>query len=450
MSEKIVLNGDAPGAHAPAQDADAALYLKVALRIVPLLIVCYVVAYLDRINVGFAKLQMQEALGFTDAVYGLGAGIFFIGYFLFEVPSNLLLQRIGARKTMTRIMLCWGVTGMLMACVSSSGWFYTLRFLLGVFEAGFFPGVVYYLSQWFPKHRRGQILGLFMTGFPIAGLIGGPVSGWAMSHLAHVANLAGWQWLYIVEAGPAIVLGLIVWFLLDDDFHAAKWLTELEREALRRALVPEQQAVGRHDGSVLKSVIGDPKVYLIAFAYFTFICGTYALSFWLPTVLRSAGVTSVERLGWLSSIPYGIAVIGMVLICRSSDRRLERRWHAAVSALVGAGALAALPAWSRDLSLTIVLLSVAATAVFVTIPLLWSIASDYFAGSPAAAAGIAFVNSLGLLGGFASPFAMGWLKTLSGTLNSGLYVMTGLLAAGAIALLLGIRGAPRAGGLTAT
>jgi len=429
-----------PSASSPETSTDA-LYLKVALRLVPLLIVCYVVAYLDRINVGFAKLQMQESLGFSDAVYGLGAGIFFIGYFLFEVPSNLLLQRIGARKTITRIMVCWGVTGMLMACVSSTTWFYTLRFLLGVFEAGFFPGVVYYLSQWFPTHRRGQMLGLFMTGFPIAGLLGSPVSGWAMSHLDGLMRLAGWQWLYIVEAAPAVVLGAFVWFWLDDDVDAAKWLNATERTLLRGALAVDQAHAAPHRAGLLRSVIGDPKVYLISAAYFTFICGTYALSFWLPTVLKSAGIASVERLGWLSAIPYGVAVVGMVIICRSSDRHLERRWHTSLSALVGAGALAGLP-FSPSLVITITLLCVASTAVFVTLPLLWSLVSDYFAGAPAAAAGIAFINSLGLLGGFASPLAMGWIKTVTGSLDSGLYLMTGLLVAGAVVLLVGIRGAP--------
>ncbi|BBU30633.1 MFS transporter [Burkholderia sp. THE68] len=435
MSRKIALDANAPAPVTTPGDTQRALYFKVAVRLVPFLIVCYVVAYLDRINVGFAKLQMQEALGFSDAVYGLGAGIFFIGYFLFEVPSNLLLQRIGARKTITRIMVLWGLTGCAMATVSSPGAFYVLRFLLGVFEAGFFPGVVYFLSQWFPSSRRGQILGLFMTGFPIAGMIGGPVSGWAMSHLAGIAGLAGWQWLYIVEAVPAVLLGIVTWFTLSDDIERARWLTEPERDTLRHALREEARDAGaRHDGQ-LRKVIADPKVYLMSFAYFTFICGTYALSFWLPTVLKVAGATSVERIGWLSAIPYGIAAIGMVLICRHSDRLLERRWHGALAAFAGAIALSLLPLLAHDLTATIVLLTIASITVFVTIPLLWSLASDYFAGSPAAAPAIAFVNSLGLLGGFASPFAMGWLKTLSGTLNSGLYLMTTLLALGACAML---------------
>lgn len=435
MSRKIALDANAHAQVTTSDDTHRALYLKVALRLVPLLIVCYVVAYLDRINVGFAKLQMHDALGFSDAVYGLGAGIFFIGYFLFEVPSNLVLQRIGARKTITRIMVLWGITGCAMATVSSPTAFYLLRFLLGVFEAGFFPGVVYFLSQWFPRSRRGQILGLFMTGFPIAGMIGGPVSGWAMSRLAGVAGLAGWQWLYIVEAAPAVLLGIVIWFTLSDDMERAKWLTEQERDTLRHALRNDGHDAGAQHGGQLRQVVADPKVYLMSFAYFTFICGTYALSFWLPTVLKSAGATSVAHIGWLSAIPYGIAAIGMVVICRNSDRLLERRWHGALGAFAGAIALSLLPLLAHDLTTTIVLLTIASTTVFVTIPLLWSLASDYFAGSAAAAAAIAFVNSLGLLGGFASPFAMGWLKTLSGTLNGGLYLMTTLLALGACAML---------------
>ncbi|SAL86128.1 major facilitator transporter [Caballeronia terrestris] len=274
-----------------------------------------------------------------------------------------------------------------------------------------------------------------MTGFPIAGMIGGPVSGWAMSRLAGVAGLAGWQWLYIVEAAPAVLLGIVTWFTLSDNIERAKWLTETERDTLRQALRDDAQEGNAEHAGQLRQVIADPKVYLMSFAYFTFICGTYALSFWLPRVLKSAGATSVERIGWLSAIPYGIAAIGMVLICRHSDRLLERRWHGALAAFAGAIALSLLPLLAHDLTATLVLLTIAAVTVFVTIPLLWSLASDYFAGSSAAAPAIAFVNSLGLLGGFASPFAMGWLKTLSGTLNSGLYLMTALLALGACAML---------------
>ncbi|WP_322101916.1 MFS transporter [Paraburkholderia sp. J41] len=435
MSRKIAIDPDASTSLPHDQGTRRVLYAKVAMRLVPLLIVCYIVAYLDRINVGFAKLQMQDDLGFSDAVYGFGAGIFFIGYFLFEVPSNLLMKCIGARKTITRIMILWGITGCCMAYVSNATSFCVLRFLLGVFEAGFFPGVVYYLSNWFPRQRRGQILGLFMTGFPLAGLIGGPVSGWTMTHLTNVANLAGWQWVYIVEASPAILLGIVTWFTLDDGYEHAKWLSPSEQEILRDALRAEIEPMQKGRTGLLSGVLCDPRVYLMSFAYFTFICGTYALSFWLPTVLHSAGVASIERVGWLTAIPYGVAAVGMVAICRSSDRLLERRWHGAVCALTGAISLSLLPLLAHDLTATLVLLIVASISVFVTIPLLWALASDYFAGSAAAAGAIALVNSLGLLGGFVSPFAMGWLKQASGSLNSGLYLMTGLLALGALAML---------------
>lgn len=419
-------------------DQHSALYKRVTLRLVPFLVLCYVIAYLDRINVGFAKLQMQEALNFSDVVYGLGAGIFFIGYFLFEVPSNMLMKRIGAKLTLARIMICWGIVGCSMAFVSNATHFYILRFLLGVFEAGFFPGVVYYLSCWYPETRRGKILGLFMTGFPIAGLIGGPVSAWAMTSLNNAANMAGWQWLYIVEAAPAILLGVVTLFLLDDDFNGAKWLNETERNILRLELQPEQERNQRNGKNAFANVVQDPKVYIMAFAYFTFICGTYAISFWLPTVLKSAGVTSISEIGWMSAIPYGLSALGMVILCRSSDHRLERRWHTAGAGAVGAIALLLLPISGQSLPLIIFLLVVAAIGIFSSLPLFWSIPSDYFAGSSSAAAGIAFINSLGLIGGFVSPFAIGWLKSWTGNLDSGLYLMTALILLGAFTLLIGI------------
>jgi len=420
--------------------AQSRLYRKVAWRLIPLLFICYVVAYLDRINVGFAKLQMQEALGFSDTVYGLGAGIFFIGYFLFEVPSNMILERFGAKKTIARIMICWGIVGCLMARVSSPTEFYVLRFLLGVFEAGFFPGVVYYIGCWFPESRRGHMLGIFMTGIPIAGLFGGPVSGWAMSSVSGL-GMAGWQWLYIIEAAPAVLLGIVAIAYLDDNAKKAKWLTADERERLSHALMTESERnVSRADSS-LRTAMTSPWLYAMAFAYFAFICGTYAVSFWLPTVLKSSGVTDVARIGWYSAIPYGISAAGMVWLCRNSDRTMERRWHTSLAAMAGALALALLPHAPKDVSVTIVLLTVAATGIFATMPLFWSIATDYFSGTPSAAVAIAFINSLGLVGGFASPFAMGWLKTATGSLTSGLYLVTGVLLLGALVL---IACAPRA------
>ncbi|CAG9204303.1 Putative tartrate transporter [Paraburkholderia sabiae] len=435
MYEKIQpLAGELDYASSDAE-GDAKLYRKVALRLIPLLFICYVVAYLDRINVGFAKLQMQDALGFSDTVYGLGAGIFFIGYFLFEVPSNMILERIGAKRTIARIMICWGITGCLLAHVSTPTGFYVLRFLLGAFEAGFFPGVVYYLGCWFPEARRGHMLGIFMTGIPIAGLFGGPVSGWAMSSLSGF-GMQGWQWLYVIEAAPAVLLGIVALAYLDDNARDAKWLTPGERDRLTLALVAESERNSSRTDASLRRAMTSVRLYALAFAYFAFICGTYAVSFWLPTVLKSSGVTDVAQIGWYSAIPYGISAVGMVWLCRNSDRTMERRWHTSLAAIAGAVALALLPHVPANVSVTIVLLTAAATGIFATMPLFWSIATDYFAGTSSAAVAIALINSLGLVGGFASPFMMGWLKTVTGSLTTGLYVVTAVLLLGAIILLI--------------
>ncbi|MBC3456972.1 MFS transporter [Pseudomonas mosselii] len=412
-----------------------ALYRKVIWRLVPFLLICYVIAYLDRINVGFAKLQMQDALGFSDAVYGLGAGIFFVGYFLFEVPSNLLLQKIGAKKTVTRIMVCWGVVGCMMAFVTTPIQFYVLRFLLGVFEAGFFPGIVYYLGCWFPEARRGQVLGMFMVGIPVAGLLGGPVSGWAMQSLDLVAQMQGWQWLFIVEALPAIVLGVIAFLVLDDSIDKAGWLSIPEKRVLLDALCKDSKTNTNHAAS-LRQLLRSKKLYTLSFSYFAFICGTYAVSFWLPTMLKVGGAVTPAEIGWLSAIPYTATVAVMVLLCRHSDSSSERRWHTAVPAVFGAFALALLPAAGTNLVAVVALLTMATAGIVSTMPLFWSLASDAYAGRPNAAAAIALINSLGLIGGFASPAVMGWIKSSTGSLNSGLYLVTAVIILGATAVLL--------------
>jgi len=421
---------------------ERALYLRVTLRIVPLLFVCYVVAFLDRINVGFAKLQMQDALGFSDSVYGLGAGIFFLSYCLLEVPSAMLLKRMGAKKTIARIMICWGIVGACTAFVSNVTQFYIVRLLLGVFEAGFFPGVIFYLSSWFPESRRGVIIACFMVGFPVAGLVGGPVSGWAMTKLAHVGNLAGWQWLYIVEALPAVLLGLVTLFLLDDNIDKAKWLTQAQKEVLRQGFLIEterKRRTNQRGHSRLAEALSDRKVYMLAFIDFAFVCGTYSVTFWLPTVLKDSGLSDLSLIGWLAAIPYALGAVGMVAISRSSDRMLERRWHAAIAGAIGAIALLLVSHPNHSPALTVALLSVASVGIFATNVLIWSLAADYLHGSPAAATSIAFVNCIGLLSGFCSPFVIGWLKTATGTLVSGLYVMTAILVLGIFVMLLGFR-----------
>jgi D-galactonate transporter len=449
LSQTFLEPTPAPSDELPAVTAVSAdehkLYLRVALRIVPLLFVCYVVAFLDRINVGFAKLQMQDALGFSDAVYGLGAGIFFLSYCLLEVPSALLLKRMGAKKTIARIMICWGIVGMCTAFVTNVTEFYIVRLLLGVFEAGFFPGVIFYLSSWFPENRRGVIISCFMVGFPIAGLVGGPVSGWAMTGLANVANMAGWQWLYIVEALPAVALGILTLFILDDNIDKAKWLTDAEKNTLREGfrVETERKRKNHQDGhGTLAQALADPKVYMLAFIDFAFVCGTYSVTFWLPTVMKSSGISNLSQLGWLSAIPYGMGALGMIVISRSSDRMLERRWHATIAGVIGAIALLLVSQSMSSAVVTLALLTVACVGIFSINVLIWSIAADYLHGSAAAAGSIAFVNCIGLLSGFCSPFVIGWLKTMTGTLNSGLYVMTAVLFLGIIVMFAGFK--PRA------
>jgi sugar phosphate permease len=282
-----------------------------------------------------------------------------------------------------------------------------------------------------------------MVGFPIAGMVGGPISGWAMTGLANVAHLAGWQWLYIVEALPAVLLGILTLFLLDDNIDKAKWLTEAEKKTLHDGFRAEtERKLDQRGHGTLAQALADPKVYILAFIDFAFVCGTYSVTFWLPTVMKSSGISNLSQLGWLSVIPYGIGAMGMVLISRSSDRHLERRWHATGAGLVGAVALLLVSHQTNSPTMTVLLLTVASAGIFATNVLIWSIAADYLHGSPSAAGSIAFVNCIGLLSGFCSPFIIGWLKTATGTLDSGLYVMTAILVLGIIVMLVGIK--PRA------
>lgn len=432
MSEiKMVGRGDS----GPIDGNIDVTYKKVTLRLMPFLFICYVAAYLDRINVGFAQLQMKHDLGFSDAVYGLGAGIFFAGYFLFEVPSNLILEKIGARKTLIRIMLCWGLTSSGMMFVNSPTVFYVMRFMLGIFEAGFFPGMILYLTYWYPAGRRARVMALFLTAVAIAGVVGGPVSGWAMNSLAGLHNLRGWQWLFLVEGLPSCVLGIISYFYLVDRPDAASWLTPEEK-----AVIAKQLERDRHASAVPKShsfadALRTPKIYAMAFTWFTFICGVYVISFWLPTLIKGAGITDPWSIGLYSMIPYGTAAISMVLISRHSDKTCERRWHTALCAFIGAAALTGFAMVSGGLYQALVVISLATSVIFSLQPLFWAIATDYLGGTRAAAGTIAFINSLGLTGGFASPSLLGWIKTTTGSLNNGLFVIAAFLVVGGLITL---------------
>jgi len=409
------------------------LYARISWRLIPFLFLCYVCAYLDRVNIGFAKLQMSQALDFSETVYGLGAGIFFIGYFLFEVPSNLLLHRIGARRCIARIMILWGLISAAMAWVDSVAMFYTLRFLLGVAEAGFFPGVILYLTYWYPAARRGQVTALFVTAVAVSSVLGAPLSGAIMQHLDAVHGLAGWQWLFVLEGLPSVFVGFWALGYLDDGVAGARWLSLRERHYLATVLTAEQAAVAHHRAW---EGLRTPRVWRLCLVYFSFVLGLYGLNFWLPTMIKELGYTDLVQIGLISAIPFGAAALVMVAVSRHADFRQERRWHIAIPALCGAAGLLASVALAKHPVLALVALTVGTCGIFTAIPQTWTIATTLLAGS-AAAVGIAFINSVGNLSGFVAPYAMGWLKDATGGTALGICLIAAFQVIGA-GLVLGI------------
>lgn len=410
--------------------ADAA-YRKVSLRLIPFLMLCYLIAYLDRVNVGFAKLQMNADLQFGDAVYGLGAGMFFVGYFLFEVPSNLLLHRLGARVWIARIMVSWGLVSMATMSVDSAPSFYAMRFLLGLAEAGFFPGIILYLTYWYPAHRRGRVTALFMSAVALSGVVGGPISGWILQGMSGLHGLAGWQWLFLIEGLPAVVLGVVVLFYLPDRIASARWLDAAERHLLQAAIDAESQA--KPQASVLV-VLRGARTWHLAAIYFCLVAGLYGVGFWLPTLIKNTGVDSPLSIGLLSALPYACAVVGMILIAHSADRRAERRLHLAIPTALGGLGLILATLWSHDSVLGLAALSLATLGIVSSLPLFWSLPTAHLSGY-AAAAGIGLINSIGNLAGFASPFLVGWLKESTQTLAAGMIVLAVLLWLGAVLTL---------------
>ncbi|WP_423200411.1 Tartrate transporter [Cupriavidus sp. H19C3] len=406
-------------------------YAKVTLRIIPFLFICYVFAYLDRVNIGFAALQMKQDLSFSDAVYGLGAGIFFLGYFLFEVPSNLLLEKIGARKTLMRIMVVWGCISASFAVITTPMQFYVARFLLGAFEAGFFPGIVLYLTYWYPPAMRGKIITLFMSAIAVSGVIGGPLSGWIMAHLSGASGLAGWQWLFLIEAVPSIILGVLVMFVLSDKPADARWLTAREKALV----VHEVGGIAAHGhGHSFMQTLRDPRLYALSMIYFTIAAGLYIISFWLPEMVRGFHVTDPFRIGVLTAIPYVVACVGMVLVGKHSDKTGERRWHVALGMIVAALGLVAVTFVHGSLVVALLVFSITTVGILTAMPLFWTIPTSYLSSS-GAAGGIAVINSIGLIGGFASPSVLGWVKVTTGSLDNGLYTFALALVLGAILLL---------------
>jgi MFS transporter, ACS family, tartrate transporter len=416
---------------------------KVSKRLVPFLIVCYFVAYLDRVNVGFAALTMNQDLGLSQTAFGFGAGIFFIAYFIFEVPSNLLLERFGARKWIARIMLSWGILSGAMAFIpaiaratgiGNDNSFYLLRILLGIAEAGFFPGIIYYLTLWFPTEYRARIVGYFMAAIPLSTVIGAPISG-LLLYLHGGLGLAGWQWLFVIEAVPAIVLSVVVFFYLTDRPADAAWLAPDERTWLAERLALEQrQRQAVRDYSVVEALVNS-RVLGLSLVYFGAVATNYGLSFFLPQIVKAFGLNTFLTTV-VSATPYVVGVIGMVWWGRRSDRVSERRFHTAIPLFVAAAGIAVSTALD-DPTLKMIALCVAGFGIFACLPVFWTLPTAFLSGA-AAAAGIAVINSIGNLAGFAGPFAMGWIKDHTGSYTGGLLLLAalGLIAMGA-ALMLG-------------
>ena len=408
------------------------LYSKAFWRIVPLLMACYTVSYLNRINIGFAKLQMSSTLGLSESVFGIGAGVFFIGYFIFGLPSNLLMQRFGARRWIGCLMIVWGITSACFSLIKTPLEFGFVGFLLGTVEAGFYPGVIVYLASWFPARQRARILALFMSAIPIAGIFGNPLSGWIMDAFASVAHLLGWQWMFLIEALPAVLFGVVVFFTLDDGIGSAKWLTDSEKQFLGDEIKADAAERAAGAGPVT-AVMKDRRLWLMCFIYFTFIVGQYGLTFWMPTLIHGTGISQTTRIGWLSAIPFVCAVIAMNLCGRSADVHRERRWHVIVPALCGAAGFCVAASFSHNTLVSVIALSVAAAGVLTCAPLFWSLPTSFLAGT-AAAAGVAIINSIGNLAGFASPVMIGHLRDLTHSSQSGMYALAGIMVAGAFAV----------------
>ena len=390
-----------------------ALYRKITWKLIPFLCFCYLAAYLDRINIGFAKLQMLGDLQFSETAFGLGAGLFFVGYILFEVPSNLILEKVGARVWIARIMISWGLLSACTMLVTTPAQFYVVRFLLGVAEAGFLPGVLYYLTTWFPTQRRGRIIALFMIGMPLSSVVGGPLSGWIMGAFDNTAGLRGWQWLFIIEAIPSVVLGILTFWTLPDSHHSAKWLNHAEKALLEKVL-QQDDAEGQGSKHSFRDGFFNLKVWMLGGIDFSILLSAYALAFWMPTFIRNAGVADNFHIGLLTALPSAAALLGMLVIGASSDRHRERRWHIIVPFLIGAAAMAASTFFSHDVLATVLLFAIASAAIIGAVPVFFSLPATFLKGR-AAATGFALACSLANIAGLVSNSLMGIAIDLTGS-----------------------------------
>jgi len=425
------------GAHADPAILERG-YRKATWRLIPFIFICYLFNYLDRVNVGFAKLEMLDALKLSETVYGLGAGIFFVGYVTSGIPSNLILHKLGARRWIAVMMILWGGLSAAMMFVHNAGSFYVLRFLTGVAEAGFFPGMVFYFTNWFPTQKRGQVMALFMSAIPVSGLIGGPLSGWMLSHFqGGQGGLAGWQWLFLLQGLPTVLLGVGVFFYLSDGLKQASFLSPDEKAAMQQALDLDEKtrSTGNQAVHSFGQVLRNGHVWMLGLVYFSIQMGVYAINFWLPSIIKALGFADATTVGWLSALPYLFAGIFMILVGRSADTRRERRWHLSVPMLMALVGLLLAAHFSSSVVIVMIGLTLATMGALTGLPMFWPLPAA-FLGSAAAAGGLALINSLGQVAGFVSPFLVGWIKDATGSTDAALYILSSVLLVGAVLVML--------------
>jgi len=423
-----------------SDDDKNAIYKRITLRLIPFIFICYLFNYLDRVNVGFAKLQMLDALKFSETVYGLGAGIFFIGYVLCGVPSNLALTRFGPRRWIALMMIAWGTLSTCLMFVTTPTGFYLLRLLTGAAEAGFFPGVVLYLSQWFPTFRRGRIMALFMCAIPVSGLIGGPFSGWILSHFAAgQGGLAGWQWMFLLQGIPTVLLGVLAIYLLSDSFANAKWLGAHERAVLEADHRLDAASKPASSTDSLLAVFKNPAIWAFGLIYFCIQSGVYAINFWLPSIIKNLGFSDTLVTGWISAIPYLLAAVFMLLVGRSADLHKERRWHLVVPMLMGALGLVIAVNFATQPAIAILGLTIATMGALTGLPMFWPVPTAMLSAG-AAAGGLALINSMGQMAGFLSPYLVGFVKDATGSTDVALYLLAAVIVGGSLLALRMTRG----------
>ncbi|EKG32632.1 MFS transporter [Pseudomonas avellanae] len=418
--------GDADGNH---------VYRRITLRLIPFIFICYLFNYLDRVNVGFAKLQMLDALSFSETVYGLGAGIFFIGYVLCGLPSNLALNRFGPRRWIGLMMITWGIFSTCLLFVTTPVEFYVLRFLTGMAEAGFFPGIVLYLSRWYPNQRRGRIMALFMSAIPVSGLLGGPFSGWILNHFAAgQGGMAGWQWMFLIQGLPTVALGVLAFFLLCDKVEDARWLTPEQRQRVKTDITHDELNRPVQGKSSVASVLTMPFIWILGFIYFCIQSGVYAINFWLPSIIKNLGFSDALVIGWISAVPYLMAGVFMLLVGRSADLRNERRWHLVVPMLMGATGLIIAANFATVPLIAILGLTIATMGALTSLPMFWPLPTALLSAS-VAAGGLALINSIGQMAGFLSPYLVGWIKDQTGSTTLALYSLAALTIVGSLVAL---------------